>query len=129
MPRDLEPLMDTRTILLTTYRADGTPIDTPVSIAFADGRAFFRTWQTAWKARRLARNPRVLAAPCTLRGEPTGPAINARATLLAGEDARAAARALRRRHPLLHRWLVPAAHRLLRYRTIHYELTPGDQHH
>jgi uncharacterized protein len=127
MPRNLEPLMDAETILLTTYRADGTPVDTPVSIAFADGRAFFRTWDTAWKARRLARDPRVQAAPCTLRGRPTGPAIAGRATRLAGEDARVAARALRRRHPLLHRWLVPAAHRLLRYRTVHYELTPGDR--
>jgi PPOX class probable F420-dependent enzyme len=123
MPGSLEALMDAKTILLTTYRADGTPVDTPVSLAFADGRAFFRTWHTAWKAKRLARDPRVQAAPCTLRGQPTGPAIDARATLLGGEDARLAARALSRRHPVLHRHLVPVAHRLLRYRTVHYELT------
>lgn len=119
--------MDAKTILLTTYRADGAPVSTPVSIAFADGRAFFRTWHTAWKTKRLARDPRVQAAPCTLRGQPTGPAVDAHARLLRGEEARLAARALSRRHPFLHRHLVPAAHRLLRYRTMHYELTPRDR--
>jgi uncharacterized protein len=126
MPSSLDALSDTKTILLTTYRADGTPVSTPVSIAFADGRAFFRTWDTAWKTKRLARDPRVQVSPCTLRGQPTGPAIDARARLLAGEDARLAARALSHRHPFLHRHLVPAAHRLLRYRTVHYELTACD---
>jgi uncharacterized protein len=123
----LEALRDAKTILLTTYRADGTPVSTPVSIAFADGRAFFRTWHTAWKTKRLARDPRVQAAPCTLRGQPTGSAVNACARLLGDQDARLAARALSRRHPFLQRHLVPAAHRLLRYRTMHYELTPREQ--
>jgi uncharacterized protein len=90
-----------KTILLTTDKRDGTPISTPVSIVFADGRAFFRSWHTAWKTKRLARDPRVEAAPCTLRGEPTGPAISARARLLSGDDARLARRALGRRHPIL----------------------------
>jgi uncharacterized protein len=33
-----------------------------------------------------------------------------------------AARALARRHRVLQAILVPAAHRLMRYRTLHYEL-------
>jgi hypothetical protein len=59
-----------------------------------------------------------------MRGKPTGAAIQARATLLEGEQARAAAKALARRHRVLQAVLVPAAHRLLRYRTMHYELRP-----
>jgi len=51
-----------------------------------------------------------------------GLAIRARATLLDGEQARVAARALARRHRVLQAILVPAAHRLMRYRTLHYEL-------
>jgi hypothetical protein len=35
-----------------------------------------------------------------------------------------AARALARRHRILQAILVPAAHRLMRYRTLHYELVP-----
>ncbi len=43
MARTLEPLRHTKTILLTTYKRDGTPIGTPVSIAFDGERAFFRS--------------------------------------------------------------------------------------
>ena len=49
----------------------------------------------------------------------------ARATLLDGEQARLAARALGRRHWILQAILVPIAHRMMGYRTLHYELIPG----
>jgi hypothetical protein len=99
-------------------------VGTPVSIAFDGDRAFFRSYDKAWKTRRLRHNPRVQAAPSTFRGKPTGPAIGARATLLEGEEARVAAKALARRHRVLQAVLVPAAHRLMRYDTMHYELRP-----
>jgi PPOX class probable F420-dependent enzyme len=118
------PLKDAKTILLTTYKRDGTAVGTPVSIAFDGDRAFFRSYDKAWKTRRLRHNPRVQAAPSTFRGKPTGPAIGARATLLEGEEARVAAKALARRHRVLQAVLVPAAHRLMRYGTMHYELRP-----
>ncbi len=120
----LAPLKDAKTILLTTYKRDGTAVDTPVSIAFDGDRAFFRSYDKAWKTKRLRRNPRVQAAPSTIRGKPVGPVIRANATLLEGEQARVAARALARRHRVLQAVLVPAAHRLMRYRTMHYELRP-----
>ena len=103
----LAPISNAKTILLTTYKRDGTPVATPVSVAFDGGRAFFRSYDQAWKTRRLRRNPVVQAAPATLRGKPTGPAIRARATLLDGEQARLAARALGRRHPFRPSWCRP----------------------
>jgi hypothetical protein len=124
MNASLDTLRGTKTILLTTYKKDGTPVATPVSIAFDGNRAFFRSYDKAWKTRRLRRNPAVQAAPATLRGQPTGPAVRARAILLDGAQARIAARALARRHRILQAVLVPAAHRLMRYRTMHYELVP-----
>jgi uncharacterized protein len=124
MSTPFEPLRDAETILLTTYRRDGTPVATPVSIAFDGARAFFRSWQTAWKSRRLRNDPRVEVAPSTFRGRPTGATIPARARLLDADEAKRAARALRRRHPALHGVLVPLAHRVMRYRTVHYELIP-----
>ena len=111
-----------KTILLTTYKRDGTPVATPVSIAFAGDRAFFRSYDKAWKTKRLRNNPEVEVAASTLRGKPAGPPVHARATLLDGEQARIAARALARRHRVLQGLLVPVAHRLMRYRTMHYEL-------
>jgi uncharacterized protein len=120
----LAPVKNAKTIVLTTFKRDGTAVATPVSIAFDGDRAFFRSYDKAWKTKRLGRDPRVQVAPSTLRGRPTGPAIKARATLLEGTQARVAARALARRHPVLHGMVVPFAHRLLRYRTMHYELGP-----
>lgn len=121
----LEPFIREKTILLTSYRRDGTPVATPVSIAFDGDHAFFRTYDKAWKARRLRSNPNVEIAPCTFRGRQTGPAIRARARLLSGDEAKQARRALARRHPLLQGLFVPLTHRLMRYRTLHYELTPA----
>jgi uncharacterized protein len=118
------PVENAKTILLTTYKRDGTAVGTPVSIAFDGDRAFFRSYDKAWKTKRLRRDSRVRIAPATLRGKPTGPAVQARATLLEGEQARIAARALARRHRVLQGILVPTAHRLMRYHTMHYELAP-----
>jgi uncharacterized protein len=122
MTNRFEPLKSTKTIQLTTYKRDGTPVGTPVSVAFAGDRAFFRTYDKSWKAKRLRNNPEVEVAPATVSGKETGPAIHARARLLEGADARVAKKALARRHPALQRVVVPLTHRLMRYRTLHYEL-------
>ena len=118
----LSSLKDTKTVLLTTYKRDGTPVGPAVSIAFDGDRAFFRSYDKAWKTKRLRNNPRVTVAPATVKGTATGPAIEARATLLDGAEARVAARALARRHRVLQAVMVPVMHRLARYRTMHYEL-------
>lgn len=118
-----ELLRPHKTILLTTYRRDGRGVASPVSIAFDGDHAFFRTWATSWKAKRLRRNPDVAIAPSTLTGKPTGPPVGARARLLSGAEETQARRALARSQPLLHRILVPLFHRLMHYRTIHFELT------
>ena len=94
MTAGLESLKGASTILLTTYKRDGTPVPTPVSIAFDGDRAFFRSYDQAWKTKRLRHNTRVEIAPATLRGKPTGPAVAGRATLLTGAQAQFAARAL-----------------------------------
>ncbi len=100
------------------------PVATPVTLAIADGRVFFGTYDKAWKSRRLARNPNVEIAPSSLRGKTHGPSLAAQARLLRGQDERKARRALARRAPFLQGILVPLAHRLARYRTLHHELLP-----
>ncbi len=120
----LERFTRQRTVLLTTYRRDGTPVGTPVSIAVDGDRAFVRTFDKSWKAIRLRRNPEVEVAPSTLLGKPTGPAIHARARLLGPAESPRAARALARKNRVLQGVLVPLAHRLRGYRTLHYELRP-----
>ena len=124
MGTSLDAITGVKTILLTTYKRDGTPVGTPVSIAFDGGRAYFRTYDRAGKVKRLRRDPHVEIAPATLRGETTGPGGPARAVLLEDGPAAAAARALARQHRMLHAVIVPLFHRLRGYRTLHYELLP-----
>jgi uncharacterized protein len=122
----LAPLVRQGTVLLTTYRRDGTPVGTPVHIAVVGDRAFVRTWNTTGKLKRMRNNPEVAIAPSTARGKPTGPAIRARARILSGEESKEAGRALARKYPILHGVLIPLAHRLRGYTTMHVELTPVD---
>ncbi len=125
-PRLFEPLVGQWAVLLTTYKRDGTPIGTPVNIAVDGDRAFVRTFDTASKLKRIRNNPEVGVAPSTWRGRPTGPAIRARARVLEGEESAYAGRLLARKHPILHRFLVPLVHRLRGNEKIHVELRPLD---
>ena len=125
-PRLLESCVEQWAVLLTTYKRDGTPIGTPVNIAVDGDRAFVRTFDTAWKLKRIRNRPEAEVAPSTWRGRPIGPALRARARVLEGEESASAGRLLARKHPILRRFLVPLIHRLRGNETIHIELRPLD---
>ena len=120
----LAPFVRQWAVLLVTYRRDGTPVGTPVSIAVEGDRAFVRTGDTAWELKRIRNNPEVEIFPSTARGKPTGPPLRASARVLDGEESAHAGRLLARKHLILHGVLVPLAHRLRGYTTVHVELTP-----
>jgi PPOX class probable F420-dependent enzyme len=124
---DLAPFNRQKTVVLTTYRRDGTPVGTPVSIAVDGAHAYVRSFEQAWKTRRIRNNAAVMIAPATMRGVATAPAVPATARRLADAEHRRAAHALARKYPLLQGVLVPLMHRLGRAktgRTVHFELTP-----
>lgn len=118
----LRAFVEQKTVLLTTYRRDGSPVGTPVHVVVADGRMYFRTYDRSWKVRRIANNPEVEVAPSTTLGAATGPAMRGRARLLTDAEAGRVRRLLRRKYPLLQGLTVPLAHRIRRYRTLHYEI-------
>jgi PPOX class probable F420-dependent enzyme len=125
-----EPFVLQKTAVLTTWKRDGTPVGTPLSVAVDGQRAFVRSFEKAGKTRRLRNRPEAELAPSTARGHPTGPAIQVSARRLEGAEARHASRLLARKHPMLHGVLVPLAHRLgrARYgRTVHFELTAAQR--
>jgi PPOX class probable F420-dependent enzyme len=109
---------------LTTFKRDGTPVATAVTVAVVGDRPYFRTYDKAWKAKRLKRNPNVEVTPSTVLGASRGEPLAARARLLNGDEEREARRALARRSPVLQGILVPLYHRLARYRTMHFALEP-----
>jgi uncharacterized protein len=120
----LKPFVGQWAVLLTTYKRDGTPVGTAVNIVVEGDRAYFRTWDTAWKLRRIHNNPEVEFAPSTARGRPTAPAIVARATVLEGEESSRAGRLLASKYPALHRLLVPLVHRLRGNKMMRVALAP-----
>jgi PPOX class probable F420-dependent enzyme len=127
---ELAPFVHQKTALLTTYRRDGRSVGTPLSIAVDGDRAYIRSFEKAWKTVRIRNHPEVEIAPSTARGRPTGPAIHAIARRLEGEESRYAARLIARKHPLLHRIVVPFSHLAGRAkfgRTIQFELVPLDR--
>ena len=74
---DLAQLADHRYCLLVTYRRSGEPVPTPVWFAVADERLYVESLSDAGKVKRLRSTPHVLVAPCTIRGRPLGPSIEA----------------------------------------------------
>jgi uncharacterized protein len=110
---------------LTTYKRDGTPVATPVNVVVNGDVAYFRTWNTSGKAKRLRHTPRVELQPSGPRGKPKSNAkLSADATLLAGEESHEAAAALAHQHPLVHGLVVPRLHRLRGWATQQYRLDP-----
>ncbi|MGH2904030.1 MAG: PPOX class F420-dependent oxidoreductase [Solirubrobacteraceae bacterium] len=110
--------------LLVTYRRGGTPVPTPVWAAEAYGRLYVRTERAAGKVKRLRRNPRLLVAPCTVRGKPLGAPFEATASVLAPEREPLAEQTLAARYGLgrvLFEWAMDR----MRVDMCYLEITPG----
>ena len=121
----LDTLGRQQTVLLQTRKRDGTWVGTPVSIVVDGGRAYFRSYDAAGKAKRLRNFPEVRVAPSTFRGRPTGPLMPGTARLLDDDEAARVRELLAAKYPWLHGRLVPWIHRRKGWRTLHYELELG----
>lgn len=64
-------LGDEKYVAVTTFRASGAEVSTPVWIVALDGgRLGFRTGSGSGKVKRLGRDPRVMLQPSDARGRP-----------------------------------------------------------
>jgi PPOX class probable F420-dependent enzyme len=95
----LDTLASSRYAQLRTYRRDGTAVDTPIWFDLAGDTLVFRT-KVGPKTRRLAADPRVELWRCDFRGRYADgtPTVSGAASILDGEAAEAANRALHRRY-------------------------------
>jgi PPOX class probable F420-dependent enzyme len=110
--------------LLVTFRRDGRPVPTPVWAARGGAHLYVRSERDAGKLKRLRNDPRVLVAPCTVRGRPLGAPFEARAKMLAREEEPLAEAALAARYGL-GRELFERAMDLLRVDMCFLQITPG----
>jgi len=89
---DFDALRGARQCLVVTFKRSGEGVPTPVNFGLSDGRVYFRSEPRSAKIARLRRNPRVLIAPCNIRGKPTGPVAEGTARVVeSAEVARAEA--------------------------------------
>ena len=93
---ELSDLDRYKTCLLITYRRDGTPVPTPVWFATEASVVYVMVAGDSGKLRRLQADNRVRLVPCTTRGRPVGPSVDARARTL--DEAQPAERALGRKY-------------------------------
>lgn len=76
-----------RYLALTTFRASGAPVTTPVWFAVHDDRILVWTGASTGKVRRLAANPAVTIAACSMRGQLRAAPVAGVARLLPSRDA------------------------------------------
>jgi len=89
--------------LLTAFRRSGDPVPTPVWFGLADGTLYFSSEADVGKIKRIRNEPRVLLAPCTLRGKPLGPPAVGRARVLGAQEGEPAERAIAANYGLFRR--------------------------
>lgn len=66
-------LADERFINLESFKRDGNGVQTPVWCAPLDGKIVVFSAGSAYKVKRVGRNPRVRVAACDVRGKLRGP--------------------------------------------------------
>src|SRR5262249_54751975 len=117
-------LQVSKVALLTTFRRNGQGVETPVGIRLAAGKAYFTTWSTTGKVKRLARNPRVTLAPFTKMGmKVIGPTVEGTARRLEEAEVKKLSAIFK---PRLWGRMWNLIYRLRGWQAIHYEVSPGD---
>jgi PPOX class probable F420-dependent enzyme len=111
-------------VLLTSFRKNGTPVDTPLWAALDDGKLYVWTVTDSWKVKRIRRNPAVTLQPCSVSGTPRGAVVKGTARILddTGSDR---VRSLIKRKYSVQGWLIVVGSRLRRGRqgTVGIEIT------
>jgi PPOX class probable F420-dependent enzyme len=79
-------VINSRYLSLTTYRADGSEVSTPVwVVSDNERRLLVWTGKATGKVKRVLGNPSVMVAPCTIRGRETAARVPGRAQVLPAE--------------------------------------------
>ena len=90
--------------LVVTYKRSGEAVPTPVWFGLDDqGRLYLRSYANAAKLRRIANDPRVRVAPCSMRGKPVGPSAAGTARVLGPDEEGRAEAAIRSNYGLFRR--------------------------
>lgn len=73
-------------LLLTTFRKNGTPVPTPVWVAWEGEEVYAWSAKETGKVKRIRNNGDVEIGPCDYRGNPKGESQKARAELMSDDE-------------------------------------------
>ncbi|GII92898.1 PPOX class F420-dependent oxidoreductase [Sinosporangium siamense] len=93
-------------VSVTTYRRDGRAVPTPLWVAFDDGALVAWTIQGSGKVKRIRNNPRVLIAPCDVRGKVLGESVPGTAEVLPASETERVRRLIVKKYGMAARVLV-----------------------
>jgi PPOX class probable F420-dependent enzyme len=99
----LEQLGAEKYVLLTTFRRDGRAVSTPLWVVPDGAGLAFWTPADTGKVKRIRNSGRVTLAPCDMRGNTHGEAIEANARIGDSTDRRRIGEGLKRKYGLLGR--------------------------
>ena len=99
----LEQLGAEKYVLLTTFRRDGRAVSTPLWVVPDGSGLAFWTPAGTGKVKRIRNSGRVTVAPCDVRGNLHGDAIEANARIGDSTDRRRIGEGLKRKYGLLGR--------------------------
>ena len=83
---------------LETFKKNGDGVKTPVWFVLDRGVFYVYTEADAWKVKRIRNNPRVRVAVCNVRGTVKGPWLDMNASIIEGDERRAADALLTRKY-------------------------------
>jgi uncharacterized protein len=114
--------------LLVTFKRSGEGVPTPIWFGIdADGRLYVRTGRDVAKVRRIRNNERVRVAPCTVRGKPLGPPVEAIARVLPPEEEARAEAALSSNYGLGRRLYESVGDAVGGVEAVYLEIVPTKQ--
>jgi uncharacterized protein len=85
-------------ISLFTFRKNGQAVPTPIWFAEENNKLYIMTSSASGKIKRIRNNSKVKVAPCTIRGQITGPEFSAVARILPQQDGPPARKAINRKY-------------------------------
>ena len=113
---DFKRVTESKYVLLTTFRKDGTPVATPLWAALDGERLLVWTVTDSYKVKRIRRNPSVTVAVSDPRGNPKGDPVAAKAENHDGHGTDHARDAIARRYGIIG-WLTMKGSLLRRGKT------------
>ena len=99
----LEQLGAEKYVLLTTFRRDGRAVPTPLWVVPDGAGVGFWTVADSGKVKRIRNSGRVTLAPCDVRGNVKGEAVEAQARLGDAADRQRVGEAVKRKYGLMGR--------------------------